>query len=227
MRLLTPPSSRQGASPATRDLSPGDKLRTSRTSPLSRSDLVHWHTRGTPVAPRRVRLLTCCGDNGAALDGGGPPPCDPEADLSWIVISHCSEPLRSLRTRLVCQRFDVGDQPNEIVFANLSGKRWHLRFISGDDTRIRQQDGLAYISFVRNDGAAVLEGHRRAIKSLQRWPPQRARSHMAAAATKLLEQRCAFAHERAACQISARTKNVPIRSGHEEQDKKQEIHCAC
>src|SRR5271165_3361226 len=42
MRLLTPPSSRQGASPATRDLSPGDKLRTSRTSPLSRSDLVHW-----------------------------------------------------------------------------------------------------------------------------------------------------------------------------------------
>src|SRR5271157_134455 len=46
MRLLTPPSSRQGASPATHDLALGLMLRTSRTSPLSRSDLVLWHMSG-------------------------------------------------------------------------------------------------------------------------------------------------------------------------------------
>src|SRR5271166_3630084 len=57
MRLLTPPSSRQGASPATRDLSPGDKLRTSRTSPLSRSDLVPWHEAGGYCGAASRRLL--------------------------------------------------------------------------------------------------------------------------------------------------------------------------
>jgi hypothetical protein len=134
-------------------------------------------------------------------------------------------PLTSLRVRLVRQRFDVGDQPNEIVFGNLSGKGWHLRFIFGDDPRIRQQDGLAYISFVRNDGAAVLERHRLAIQSLQPWRPQRARSHVAAAATELLKQRCAFARERAARRVSARSIHVPIRSNErEEQDKRQQLH---
>src|SRR5208337_11731 len=62
MRLLTPPSSRQGASPATRDLSPGDKLRTSRTSPLSRSDLVLWHS----TAQANVAGMSAAGGSGNA-----------------------------------------------------------------------------------------------------------------------------------------------------------------
>jgi hypothetical protein len=37
------PILRQGASLATNNLFSGDTLRTSRTSPLSRSDLVLWH----------------------------------------------------------------------------------------------------------------------------------------------------------------------------------------
>jgi hypothetical protein len=48
---------------------------------------------------------------------------------------------------------------------------------------------------------------------------------VAAATTELLKQRCAFLRERTGCRVSARAKDVPIRSGqHEEQDKKQQIH---
>src|SRR5208337_322531 len=47
MRFVTPRSSRQGASPATRDLSLRLMLRASRTSPLSQSDLVPWHLATT------------------------------------------------------------------------------------------------------------------------------------------------------------------------------------
>jgi len=48
---------------------------------------------------------------------------------------------------------------------------------------------------------------------------------VAAAATELLKQGCAFLRERTACRISARAKGLPIRSGqHEEQDKKQQTH---
>src|SRR5271165_431923 len=52
MRFVTPRSSRQGASPATRDLSLRLMLRASRTSPLSQSDLVPW-PETAPTADER------------------------------------------------------------------------------------------------------------------------------------------------------------------------------
>src|SRR5271165_4569472 len=82
MRLLTPPSSRQGASPATRDLSPGDKLRTSRTSPLSRSDLVLWHlatTADQTLCPLLVKAVW----RGPALRYSPYPPAPTDA---WLGI---------------------------------------------------------------------------------------------------------------------------------------------
>src|SRR5271165_4815781 len=92
MRLLTPPSSRQGASPATRDLSPGDKLRTSRTSPLSRSDLVHWHLASFAAMHKIATRSEVCGHRPAP---GPNRPCDEEVRRPLVdaVLHYCIRPL--------------------------------------------------------------------------------------------------------------------------------------
>src|SRR5271165_5424385 len=104
MRLLTPPSSRQGASPATRDLSPGDKLRTSRTSPLSRSDFVPWH------APNLLhcicRLVACAVERRRFPVGVSPTrqPLQPEATGAVMEVTKWLKPLVSVSRYTVTAR---------------------------------------------------------------------------------------------------------------------------
>ena len=62
---------------------------------------------------------------------------------------------------------EVGDQREQVLFAQLSGERGHQRRIARHDLGTRQQDRIAEVALIGNDGGAIGKMYRAAIEAFQ------------------------------------------------------------
>src|SRR5689334_14265003 len=88
---------------------------------------------------------------------------------------------------------DLGDDPHEILLADLARERWHAGFMAGDDLLRGHQDRVAAILVIGDHGRAVGQRLWRVIDADQRWGPHRAApaafgGHVAAGAAVADEQ---------------------------------------
>src|SRR4051794_27963563 len=94
------------------------------------------------------------------------------------------------------QRLDVDDEPQQLLLTDLAFKGGHDGVIAGRNLAARQQDRVADVLLIGNDGASVGKRNRLAKEPLEQRRTNLAADAMATAAAELAEQCAAFLGQR-------------------------------